>query len=67
MEIALKITKTVDIDFLFNVSITKGHENAGIYCGDLEKTRLAGYEEVAKWMTVNIGKAYDLVTTNGGE
>ena len=65
-EISLKIAKTVNVDFLFNVSITKRREIAGIYCGDLEKAHLAGCEEVAKWITVDIDKTYDLVITNGG-
>ena len=65
-EIALKIAKTVGVDFLFNVSITKNREIAGIYCGDLEKAHLKGCEEVAKWVTVDIERGYDLVITNGG-
>jgi len=65
-EISLKIAKTVGVDFLFNVSITKNRKIAGIYCGDLEKAHLAGCEEVAKWITVDIEKDYDLVITNGG-
>lgn len=65
-EIALKIAKTVGVDFLFNVSITKGREIAGIYCGDLEQAHLAGCEEVSSWVTVDIERCYDLVITNGG-
>ena len=65
-EIALKVAKTVGVDFLFNVSITKDRKIAGIYCGDLEKAHQAGCQEVAKWITVDIEKCYDLVITNGG-
>jgi lactate racemase len=65
-EIAIKIAKAVGIDFLFNVSITKNREIAGIYCGDLEKAHLTGCQEVAKLMTVDIERSYDLVITNGG-
>ena len=65
-EIALKIAKTVGIDFLFNVSITKDRKIAGIYCGDLDKAHLVGCREVASWVTADIERGYDLVITNGG-
>ncbi|MBN2376260.1 MAG: nickel-dependent lactate racemase [Sedimentisphaerales bacterium] len=65
-EIALKIAKSIDLDFLFNVAITKNRKISGIYCGDLEKAHQAGCEEVAKWITVDVEKSYDLVITNGG-
>lgn len=65
-EIAMKIAKTVGVDFLFNVTITKDRKVAGIYCGDLEKAHLIGCKKIAKLMTVNIDEPYDLVITNGG-
>ncbi len=65
-KIALKVAKTVGVDFLFNVSLTDNKELAGIYCGSLVDAHLAGCREVAKWMTTEIENDYDLVITSGG-
>ncbi len=65
-KISLKIAKTVGVDFLFNVSITKDRQIAGIYCGDLEEAHQVGCKEVAGWLSIDINKAYGLVITNGG-
>ena len=64
--IALKVAKTVGVDFLFNVAITRDRKLAGIYCGDLEAAHVAGCEQVADWTTAEIDSPFDLVITNGG-
>jgi nickel-dependent lactate racemase len=74
-EISLKVARTVGVDFLFNVAITRdlpafgkqaGRRIAGIYCGDLEAAHEAGCRQVAEWTTAEIDAPYDLVVTNGG-
>ena len=68
-EIALKVARTVGVDFLFNVAITRDRRIAGIYCGDLEQAHLAGCRQVAEWTTADIdpdSSGFDLVITNGG-
>jgi len=65
-EIALRVAKTVGVDFLFNVAITAEHDMAGIYCGDLEAAHEAGCDQVAAWTTATIDGPFDLVITNGG-
>ncbi|MDP7637286.1 MAG: nickel-dependent lactate racemase [Phycisphaerae bacterium] len=68
-EIALKVARKVGVDFLFNVAITRDHQIAGIYCGDLEQAHLAGCEQVAQWAAAGIDPdepGFDLVITNGG-
>ncbi len=65
-EIAMKVAKTVGVDFLFNVAITRDSQIADIYCGDLEEAHLAGCKQVADWTTVYIDAPFDLVITNGG-
>ncbi len=65
-EIALNVARTVGVDFLFNVAITRDRRIAGIYCGDLERAHLAGCRDVAEWTTTRIDAPYDLVVTNGG-
>jgi nickel-dependent lactate racemase len=65
-EIALKVARTVGVDFLFNVAITKDRRIAGIYCGELVEAHLAGCRQVAEWTTAGIPGPYDLVITNGG-
>jgi nickel-dependent lactate racemase len=65
-EIALEIARAVGVDFLFNVSITRDREIAGIYCGDLIEAHLAGCEEVAEWTTADVPGPLDLVVTCGG-
>ena len=65
-EIALKVARTVGVDFLFNVAITQDRQIAGIYCGDLIEAHLTGCEQVAKWTTGEIAGPFDLVVTCGG-
>ena len=65
-EIALEIAKTVGVDFLFNVAITRDREIAGIYCGDLVEAHLAGCREVTEWTTAEVPGPLDLVVTCGG-
>ena len=65
-EIALKVARTVGVDFLFNVAINRERRIAGIYCGDLVEAHLAGCKQVAEWTTAGIDGPYDLVITNGG-
>ncbi|MFA7308155.1 MAG: nickel-dependent lactate racemase [Hyphomicrobium sp.] len=65
-EIALNIAKTVGVDFLFNVAVTRDHRMAGIYCGDLEAAHQQGCKQVAEWTTAWIDRPFDLVVTNGG-
>lgn len=65
-EIALNIAKTVGVDFLFNVAITREHRMAGIYSGDLEVAHQQGCRQVEEWTTVRIDAPFDLVVTNGG-
>ncbi len=65
-EIALKVARTVGVDFLFNVAITQDRQIAGIYCGDLIDAHLTGCEQVAKWTTAEIAGRFDLVVTCGG-
>jgi len=65
-EIALKVARTVGVDFLFNVAITQDRQIAGIYCGDLIEAHLAGCKQVAKWTTAEIAGPFDLVVTCGG-
>ena len=65
-EIALELARTVGVDFLVNVAITRDREIAGIYCGDLDEAHLAGCEEVADWTTAEVPCDFDLVVTCGG-
>ena len=66
-QIALKVARTVGVDFLFNVAITGDRQMAGIYCGDLEQAHAAGCQEVAAWTTAKIDQPdFDMVITNGG-
>ena len=65
-EIALKVARTVGVDFLFNVAITRDRQIAGIYCGELNAAHLAGCKDVAEWASVDIDGAFDLLITNGG-
>lgn len=64
--IALKVAKTVGVDFLFNVAITRDRKIAGIYCGDLQAAHEEGCRQVADWCTAKLDGPYDLVVTNGG-
>jgi len=65
-EIALKVARTVGVDFLFNVAITRDRQIAGIYCGDLEAAHLVGCKDVAEWTSAEIDGPFDLLITNGG-
>ncbi len=65
-EIALRVARTVGVDFLFNVAITRNREIAGIYCGDLEAAHLTGCKDVAEWTKSDIDGLFDLVISNGG-
>ncbi len=65
-EIALKVARTVSVDFLFNVAITRDRRIAGIYCGELNAAHLAGCKDVSEWTSSDIDDAFDLVITNGG-
>ncbi len=65
-EIALRVARTVGVDFLFNVAITRNRKIAGIYCGDLEAAHLAGCKDVAEWTKAEIDGPFDLLITNGG-
>jgi nickel-dependent lactate racemase len=65
-DIALRVARTVGVDLLFNVAITRDRKIAGIYCGDLEAAHTAGCEQVAQWTTATIDGPFDLVVTNGG-
>ncbi len=65
-EIALTVARDAGVDFLFNVALTRDHEIAGIYCGELEQAHLAGCRQVAAWNTAEFEQPFDLVITNGG-
>ena len=65
-EIALAVARTVGVDFLLNVAITRSRRIAGVYCGDLEQAHLAGCDDVARWTSACVGGPFDLVITNGG-
>ena len=65
-EIALRVARTVGVDFLFNVAITRDRRMAAVFCGDLEAAHLAGCRQVAEWTTAQIEGTFDLVVTNGG-
>ncbi|HDZ21125.1 hypothetical protein LCGC14_0094300 [marine sediment metagenome] len=64
--IALTVARTVGVDFLFNVAITRDRQIAGIYCGDLEQAHLVGCRQVAEWTTAEIDGPFDFVITCGG-
>lgn len=65
-EIALRVARTVGVDFLFNVAITRDRRIAGIYCGDLVEAHAAGCRQVAQWTTASFEGDFDLVVTNAG-
>ncbi len=65
-EIAQRVARTVGVDFLFNVAITRDRRIAGIYCGDLEQAHLAGCREVEQWTQAEIDAPFDVVITCGG-
>jgi nickel-dependent lactate racemase len=65
-EIALRVARTVGVDFLLNVAITRDRRIAGIYAGDLEAAHEAGCRQVAEWTSAGLGGPYDLVVTGGG-
>jgi len=65
-EISLQVARTVGVDFLLNVAITRDHRTAGVYCGDLEQAHSAGCAEVGEWTSARIDGPFDLVITNGG-
>jgi nickel-dependent lactate racemase len=65
-EIALRVARTVGVDFLFNVAITRDRQVAGIYCGDLEAAHEAGCRDVAAWTAAPVAQPYDLVVTSAG-
>ena len=64
--IALEVAKTVGIDFLFNVAITRNRQIAGIYCGNAELAHQAGCKQVTEWTTAYSDRTFDFVITNGG-
>ncbi len=64
--IALRVARTVGVDFLFNVAITRSREIAGIYCGELNAAHLEGCKDVAEWASTDVAEPFDLVITNGG-
>ncbi len=65
-EISLQVARTVGVDFLFNVAISRDRRIAGIYCGDLVEAHRVGCRQVAEWTTAKIRPPYDLVVTCGG-
>jgi len=65
-EIALEVAKRVGVDFLFNVLVTRNHDMAGIYCGDLELAHQAGCRQVTEWITAYVEDPFDLVITSAG-
>ena len=65
-QISLTVARTVGVDFLFNVAITRDRQIAGIYCGDLEQAHALGCQQVAQWSSAEIDTPFDLVVTNGG-
>jgi len=65
-DIALEVARTVGVDLLLNVAVTRDRRIAGIYCGDLEAAHDAGCRQVAEWTTARIDGPFDLVVTNGG-
>jgi nickel-dependent lactate racemase len=65
-EIALKVARAVEVDFLLNVAVTRDRRIAGVYGGDPEQAHLAGCRDVAEWTTAMIDGPFDLVVTNGG-
>jgi len=75
-EIALAVARTVGVDFLFNVALSRDRRIVGIYCGELERAHAAGCADVAVWTSAAIppvsarrqgaSPPFDLVITNGG-
>lgn len=65
-EIALRVARTVGVDFLFNVTITRDRRIAGIFCGDLVRAHEAGCREAAESTRADIDAPFDLIVTSGG-
>lgn len=65
-DISLRVARTVGVDFLFNVAISRDRQIAGIYCGDLVEAHRTGCRQVAEWTTATVEPPYDLVVTCGG-
>lgn len=65
-EEAMRVCRTVGVDFLVNVAIAHDRRPAGIYAGDWIEAHLAGCRQVARWNTAEVGEPYDLVVTSAG-
>lgn len=65
-DIALHVARTVGVDFLFNVTVTRDRQLSGIYCGDLEQAHARGCAAVTAAVSATVTAPYDLVVGNGG-
>jgi len=65
-DIALKIARSVGLDLLLNVAITRDRRLAAVWAGDLVAAHAAACRQVAEWVTAEISGPFDLVVTCGG-
>jgi len=65
-ETALKVAKTADVDFLFNVALNRNLRISEIFCGDLEEAHICGCDYVSAQATCFIDHSYDLAVTCAG-
>lgn len=65
-DIALSVARTVGVDFLLNVTITRDRRIAAVFAGDLEAAHAAGCRHAAEGSTATINQPFDLVLTSAG-
>ncbi|NIA22293.1 MAG: DUF2088 domain-containing protein, partial [Anaerolineaceae bacterium] len=65
-DIALKIARSVGVDLLLNVAVTRDRRLAAVWAGDLVAAHAAACRQVAEWVTAEISGPFDLVVTCGG-
>jgi len=63
---AMKVAKTVGVDFILNVTLNKYLEITGVFTGDLEKAHLAAYYHMKNYTAIKIDKEYDIIITHAG-
>lgn len=63
---ALRVARSVGVDFIVNVTVDAHFRITGIYAGDLEKAHLRASIDAGQEAALPIDRAYDIVLTHGG-
>jgi len=63
---ALEVAKKAGADYILNVTLDQDFKITGVFAGDLEEAHEQAVKQIKKYVTIPLGKEYDIVITHAG-